>query len=325
MNKAQKNSDKTIVLQMLCFLEVKDMISFENVSRYILSQINIHIPAGTSVGLVGASGAGKTTFLRLACGLLKCDSGSIYVNGRCQTFYSGKMSKELGVLFADKPILNSEESVCHNFKTLKTIYRLSEKEYQKNYIRLSVQLGFAQFEEKKVKTLSLGQRRRAELGAVLLHTPKILLLDEPTIGLDENAKQAIYNILQEYMSNGTTAVISSHDLTDISRMCQRIAVLNKGKLIYYGKKELLLKKFAPLDRMYIKLLETYPDLEDLPLERYFVENDLLTLFYNSNHITSAEILRTVISQTSIKEVTIKKGDLADIILKIERKKDEGFY
>lgn len=155
MNKAQKNSDKTIVLQMLCFLEVKDMISFENVSRYILSQINIHIPSGTSVGLAGASGAGKTTFLRLACGLLKCDSGSIYVNGRCQTFYSGKMSKELGVLFADKPILNSEESVCHNFKTLKTIYRLSEKEYQKNYIRLSVQLGFAQFEEKKVKTLSL--------------------------------------------------------------------------------------------------------------------------------------------------------------------------
>ncbi len=171
----------------------------------------------------------------------------------------------------------------------------------------------------------MGQRRRAELGAVLLHTPKILLLDEPTIGLDENAKQAIYNILQEYISNGTTAVISSHDLTDISRMCQRIAVLNKGKLIYYGKKELLLKKFAPLDRMYIKLLETYPDLEDLPLERYFVENDLLTLFYNSNHITSAEILRTIISQTSIKEVTIKKGDLADIILKIERKKDEGFY
>ena len=212
MNKAQKNSDKTIVLQMLCFLEVKDMISFENVSKYILSQINIHIPAGTSVGLAGASGAGKTTFLRLACGLLKCDSGSIYVNGRCQTFYSGKMSKELGVLFADKPILNSEESVCHNFKTLKTIYRLSEKEYQKNYIRLSVQLGFAQFEKKKVKTLSLGQRRRAELGAVLLHTPKILLLDEPTIGLDENAKQAIYNILQEYISNGTTAVISSHDL-----------------------------------------------------------------------------------------------------------------
>ena len=101
MNKAQKNSDKTIVLQMLCFLEVKDMISFENVSRYILSQINIHIPSGTSVGLAGASGAGKTTFLRLACGLLKCDSGSIYVNGRCQTFYSGKMSKELGVLFAD--------------------------------------------------------------------------------------------------------------------------------------------------------------------------------------------------------------------------------
>lgn len=301
------------------------MISFENVSRYILSQINIHIPAGTSVGLVGASGAGKTTFLRLACGLLQCDSGSIYVNGRCQTFYSREMSKQLGVLFADKPILNSEESVYQNFETLKTIYRLSEKEYQESYLQLSVQLGFAQFEEKKVKTLSLGQRRRTELGAVLLHTPKILLMDEPTIGLDENAKQAIYNMLQKYMSRGTTAVISSHDLTDISRMCQRIAVLNKGKLIYYGKKELLLKKFAPLDRMYIKLLGAYPDLEDLPLERYFVENDLLTLFYNSNHITSAEILRTIISQTSIKEVTIKKADLADVILKIERKKDEGFY
>ena len=298
------------------------MISFENVSKYILSQVNIHIPEGSSVGLVGASGAGKTTFLRLACGLLKCDKGSIYVNGRCQTFYSKGISKELGVLFADRPVLNGEESVCSNFETLKTIFSLSAKEYQSDYLWLSHKLGFAQFEEKKIKYLSLGERRRAELGAVLLHKPDILLLDEPTIGLDANAKQAVQTIIQEYSAKGMTTVISSHDLTDISCMCRRIAVLNKGSLVYYGNKELLLKKFAPVDIMCLKFQGKYPDLEDLPLERYFVENNLLTLVYNSNHITSAEILRNIISQTSVKEVSIKKADLTDVILKIERKKDE---
>lgn len=300
----------------------KYMISFENVSKYILSQVNIHIPRGSSVGLVGPSGAGKTTFLRLACGLLRCDKGSIYVNGKCQNFYSKGISKDLGVLFTDKPILNSEESVYNNFETLKFIFSLSDREYQKDYFYLSHQLGFAQFEEKKIKHLSLGQRRRAELGAVLLHKPKILLLDEPTVGLDANAKQAVQKMIQKYTAKGMTAVISSHDLTDISHMCRRIAVLNKGRLIYYGNKELLLKKFAPVDIMRLKLCKKYPDLEDLPVERYFVENDLLTLVYNSNYITSAEILRNIISQTSIKEVTIKKADLADAILKIERKKDE---
>lgn len=115
-----------------------------------------------------------------------------------------------------------------------------------------------------------------------------------------------------------TVIISSHDLADISHMCQRIAILDKGKLIYYGNEELLLKEFVPMDVMQLKLQGKFPDLEDLPLERYFLQDSILTLIYNSNHITSAEILRNIISQTSIKEVKICKPDLTDAILRIER-------
>lgn len=293
------------------------MLSFDNVSKFILSDISIHIPKGSVVGLVGASGAGKTTFLRLACGFLQADVGRVYIDGDEQKAFSADKTGKIGALFADRPLFNDSESVRSNFEALRIAHRISDWEFEYRYFKLASELGFDKFDRQKISGLSLGQRRRVELGAVLLHNPEVLILDEPTSGLDENAKNTLRKIIVKRATEGTTIIISSHDLADISQVCSRIAVLDKGKLLYYGNEEQFIRQFVPMDVMKMKLEGGLPDLEDLPVERYFIENNVLTIKYNSNYITSAEILRNIVSQTKIAEVNISKAGIEDAILKIE--------
>ncbi len=293
------------------------MISFNNVSKFILSGLTCHVPKGLSVGIIGTTGAGKTTLLKLACGLLKADEGEVYIDGNNQKNYSEKIASDIGVLFTDKPIFNGEDSVRENFEIIKDIYRIKKDVFHREYKNISQRLGFDTFDNEKVKNLSLGQRRRAEIGAILIHSPRLIIMDEPTNGLDENAKKVFRDIIQEYVENGTTVLISSHDLVSISNICNRIVVLDKGRLLYYGDEELLMKKFVPIDIMTLKLDGKYPDFEDMPLERYCIEDGMVELIYNSNHISSAEILENIVSQTVVSEVSIRKPDLADAILKIQ--------
>lgn len=298
------------------------MIGLDHISKFILSNITLHIPPGTSVGVVGESGAGKTTLLKLACGLLEAEQGEVYFDGDIQKDFSRGNSHKIGVLFTDKPVLNGEETILDNFYILKQMYRLQEEEFTERYDYLSEKLGFDKWEKEKVKNLSLGQRRRAEIGAILLHNPKVLFLDEATNGLDECGKEAFSELLKDYTKKGGTVLLSSHDLVSISNLCDRIAILKKGELLYYGGESLLMKQFAPIDVMTLKLAGPYPDLEDLPLESYSIDENCLTIFYNTNHITSAEILRTLMAQTSLEEIKIRKPDLTDAILKTRSEKNE---
>lgn len=292
------------------------MISFENVSKFILSDVNIHIPDGITVGLIGATGSGKTTLIKLICGLLEPDRGNVCVMGNEPVSMLGKKNNDMGVLFAHLPMLKAEETVRENFQSLRVIYRT--KSFDISYERLSKELGFADFQNVKVSSLSLGQRRRAELGAVLIHNPRLLLLDEPTVGLDQSGKETVRRIIGDRAAAGLTTVVTSHDMADISDVCDRICILDKGRICYYGNRETLFKRYAPVDIMYLTLQDKIPDMEDLPVISYHIDGDKLKLIYNSNHISSAEILKVILPKCSVKEVSIHKPNLADVIMKIER-------
>lgn len=297
------------------------MISFCKVDKFILRDVNLHVPAGVTAGLIGATGAGKTTLIKLACGLLAPESGSVYTLGSSALAPEAKKKVSLGVLFAHLPVLQPYESVQSNFLSRRLIYGIPEKLYTERYKKLAEALGFGAFEKENVQSLSLGQRRRAELGAQLLHQPKLLLLDEPTVGLDQNGKNAFRVLIKEREAQGLTTLITSHDMTDITALCGRVAVLDRGRLCYYGSKELLLKKYAPVDVMQLTVSQGVPDLEDLPVKSYTAENDQWRLVYNSNYITAAEILRTVLAKCAIREVSIRKPDLEDVLVALERGKE----
>ncbi len=293
------------------------MLSFENVSKFILSEITLHIPKGVAVGIIGASGAGKTTLLKLACGLLKPEEGEVYTLQKSPVEGRASLGHRLGCLLERMPVLDEEQSVEDNFKNLKIIYRLSDEEFTSEYLALAETLGLWEMEQSQVKSLSFGQRRRAELAAVLLHRPELLLLDEPTNGLDENAKKALQEVLLERVRTGMTLVFSSHNMREVSGICERVVVLEKGKLLYYGEEGPLFRKYAPMDRMRIKTAGKMPDIEDLPVTRYAVEEDEMILYYNSNYITASEIIEVLLKQTTVWEVSIQKPDLADVIFAIK--------
>lgn len=292
------------------------MISFDGVSKFILSNVSIHIPQGKTVGMVGASGAGKTTFLKLACGLLVPEEGEIFVMGKALV-NQRRLRGSLSALFADKPFLNERDTVRENFEMLQAVYRLRKEIFETDYKELSYRLGFAEFDKKAVKDLSLGQKRRAELGAALLHRPKLLFLDEPAVGLDENAKQEFRTLLAErQMAEKMTVVISSHDMTEISELCDRIALLNTGKLIFYGEAEDLRRKFQPREELRLKVAGEFPDLEDLPLEKYCFDGRELQMVYRADLVSAAEILKFVLQRCTVTGVSMSRQRLEEIVTEL---------
>lgn len=313
------------------------MISFENVSKYFvreaagkvrsypkvprlaLSDISVHIPEGVAVGLIGESGAGKTTFMKIACGLLEASSGAVYVSGRNPVQNRKRLSSDMSVYFTDIPLLQGEDTVLGNFQSMEILYRKNRKEFWEEYRILAGQLGFCEYERMRVQQLSLGQRKRVELGAALICRPKLLLLDEPANGMDEQGKAVLWDILRQRVEEGMTLLFASHNMSEVEHLCERILLLEKGKLLYYGEKDLLMRKYASVNRIQLRFRNTVPDMEDLPLIKYSICSDILTLEYDSRYISSAEIIRNVLKQTVISEMQIIKPGLAEVIT---RRKEE---
>ncbi len=293
------------------------MLTFEHVNKFIFSDFSLHIPKGVAVGLIGASGAGKTTLLRLACGLLKPEQGEVYTLQRDPVEKRNFLSPRIGCLLERVSVLNEYISVLDNLKNLQIIHRMSDEDFKKEYTALADVFGIREFEHSTVEGLSFGQKRRAELAAVLLHRPELLLLDEPSNGLDENAKKALQEVLKERVNQGMTLLVASHNMHEVSGICNRIVLLEQGKLLYYGEEGALLRKYAPMDRMWISISGKLPDMDDLPVEKYVMEDEELILTYNSNHITASELLEMILKQTSVREVSIQKPDLTDVIFAIK--------
>ena len=292
------------------------MIYCERVKKFIVSELNLYIPKGSAVGIIGESGAGKTTLMKLFCGLLASETGEITTMGRNPVRERKAIGRDAGIFFSDIPILQAEETVHDNFLNLKIIHGLKNYEFQKEYDTLAGCLGFEGLQQERVGALSLGQRRRVELGAVMLHRPRLLLLDEPTSGLDANAKEAFYKLLAKLQQEGVTTVVTSHDMSEITRLSKRILLLKQGQVLYYGERELLMRRYAPMDKMLLTVCGRMPDMEDLPVHKYQMTGNQLTITYNSNYITAAEILRFLLQQTSIKEINIRKPDLTDVVLQL---------
>lgn len=296
-------------------METKRMIIFQNVSKFILTDVSFCVPKGRIVGVIGASGAGKTTLLKLVCGLLEAAEGEVYCLGR-NPVASGKLvRRRMASLFADIPVFQQDNTINTSFEELRLIYGMGREEYAERYGLLGEKLGFRPYENTAVRNLSLGERRRAELGTLFLRAADLLVLDEPGIGLDRNAKAALGELLRERKEAGATILISSHDMEEISGLCERILLLDEGRLIFYGEKDMLLKKYAPMDVCELEFdpKGRIPGFEDLPLYRYELEKNHLTVSYNANLISAAEILSHAAAQTEVLSVKIRKGSLLDTV------------
>lgn len=295
------------------------MISFENVNKFILSDVSVHIPKGVTVGIIGASGAGKTTLLKLACGLLACDSGKVWTFHKDPVKERKEITPRLRAYFSHMPLFQAEDTVLKQFEMLQTVYGQEKETYWKAYRKLAEQFRFAEYEDTQVKQLSVGQKRRVELAFMMLGKPELLLFDEPTNGLDARGKEVFWQQVKAHKEAGATILISSHNMVEIQSLCDRILLLDQGRILYYGNQDRLMRSFAPINGMELQFQGRLPDMEDLPLMKYSIDNDILKLQYNSNHISAAEIVKKILEQTTIRHIETIRPELADVM--IQRKEN----
>lgn len=297
------------------------MVNLENVSKFIIQDMSLHVPVGACVGLIGASGAGKTTLLKLICGLLQPEAGYVRTLGKEPVAQHGRYGREMSVFLVGRSALEDGDTVKQSFAMAQSIYRLEKERFRQEYEELATCFGFREYADCALNGLSLGQRMRVELAMALIGNPKLILLDEPNVGLDENGKKILWEQLARKCRQETTVLVASHSLADISKVCDRIAFLEKGRLLYYGSEKHLRGSLASIDRMELKLAGRLPDLEDLPLQGYEIEGDRLCLSYDTNYVSSAEILGLILRQTKVAEMNISRPDLEDIVVLMQKRKE----
>lgn len=297
--------------------------STEYTIKKAVDDISFEINDGEIVGYIGANGAGKSTTIKMMTGILTPSSGRIIVDGVVPYENREKNAKNIGVVFGQKTQLWWDLPVSETFPLLKDIYGVSDEEYEERMNYFKEILGLDEFFLSPVRTLSLGQRMRADLAAALIHNPKIIYLDEPTIGLDvvvkESVRKAIKNINEKY---GTTIILTTHDLNDIEELCNRIIIIDKGKKIYDGELEGVKEQFGYLTTIEIQLKDKN-NIEKINFRR-FKDDDFkldmkeskVNITFNKNNISSADIIGEVMKKSKVIDFNIKETSIEDIVKKM---------
>ena len=197
-----------------------------------VDDFSIKIGAGEMVAILGPNGAGKSTTIKMLTGILTPTSGEVTINGHSPRADRKKVCAMLGVVFGQRSQLYWELRLGESYEVLRRIYKVEPKSFRETMERVSERLGLQDFLDVPVRQLSLGQRMRGEVAAALLHSPDLLLLDEPTIGIDIEAKAKIRQFIKEQNEElGTTVVLTSHDVEDVSSLCERVVIINHGKMV----------------------------------------------------------------------------------------------
>ena len=291
----------------------KTMVLFDHVWKFNLLDVDLHIPKGTVLGVIGSSGSGKTTFLRLASGLLEPYSGHIRICGKDPVRSRKEISEEISVLFANVPVYSDKSTVMEGLLETKSIYGLSDEEFDKNLEHVSEMLSFRSMYGSKPRTLSLGQKRRAELGMAFLRNVSLYIFDEPCIGLDQNGKEAFKKLVYEKKEEGATFLVSSHDMEEIAGISDRILVLDEGKVFFYGSVEELHKRLIPMEVCTVEYSGRCPDISDIEIEKLTIEKNVMKIWYNSNHVSSGEVLERICETTTVGSINVRRTGLGEII------------
>lgn len=292
-------------------------VTIKRKKKTLISNINFEICEGEIVGYIGPNGAGKSTTIKMLCGIIEPTSGKIEVCGLIPYRNRIKNGMNIGVVFGQRTQLWWDLPLRDSFKVLREIYRLEKKEFDERLEYLSEVFDIKKLFDAAVRTLSLGERMKADLVAALLHNPKVLFLDEPTIGLDFTSKrkmrEAILDINKKYH---TTIILTTHDFTDIEELCDRIIVLNQGEIIYDGSLTEVNTKYrtervleiAHNEALRNKLSENYKVMP--------VENGKFEVFLGEKSKDINKIIKGMIEEYPQSGFLIKELPLEDTIERI---------
>lgn len=285
--------------------------------------ISFDIDEGEIVGYIGANGAGKSTTIKMMCGILHPTGGSVSVCGMDFEKNRQKINRQMGVVFGQKTQLWWDIPLVETFKILKSIYEVPDEEYNERFEYLCDLLDMRPFLTQTVRSLSLGQRMRADFAAALIHSPKIVYLDEPTIGLDVLVKDKIRGAIKELNKKyNITVILTTHDMKDIEQLCNRIIIIDKGKILYDGSLANIKYRFGNTKTVFIPSNVT---LDEEDLKRRFKNlsidraEDKIAIKFSQDEVNLDDFLLHIINTYHIKDFKIEDISIEDITKELYEK------
>lgn len=276
--------------------------------------ISFDIEAGEAVGYLGPNGAGKSTMIKMMTGILTPSAGTLSVLGREPHSHRMVNARQIGVVFGQRSQLWWDLPVRDSFDLNRHIYDIPSARFADNLAALTDMLGMANYLDRPVRQLSLGQRMRAEIALSLLHDPRILFLDEPTIGLDVVAKDAVRKFLaQVNRERGTTIILTTHDLVDIEEICPRLIMVDDGKLLFDGPLRDLRATLGSRRRL---TLEFATDPGPIALASATLTADegaAKHYLLDSEDVSIVQVISELGSGHGLKDVKLEEPDIEEVI------------
>jgi ABC-2 type transport system ATP-binding protein len=286
-----------------------------------VSGISYAVERGELIGYIGPNGAGKSTTIKMLTGVLVPTSGTLEVGGLVPWRRREENALNIGVVFGQRSQLWWDLPLIESFDLVATMYRVEPDRYRRNLGRFRELLDLDEFIDTPVRQLSLGQRMRGDLTAALLHDPRIVYLDEPTVGLDIIAKERIRAFIAEMnRDRGTTVILTTHDLADVERLCRRVILIDEGRILYDGTVERLMASYAPYRVLVVRLATDHEGDadDDRPFESPGVEvaergSGVLRLRFDPSVITAPALISEVVRRFPVSDLSIVEPELESVI------------
>lgn len=300
----------------------KSLFKREKVVKNAVDGITFSVEEGEALAFIGPNGAGKSTTIKMLTGILYPTSGTVKVLGLDPSKQRVKLSYQIGTVFGQKEQLWVHLSAYENFKFFAAIYDIKKEELEKKIEELATLFEIKEFMHQPVKSLSLGQRMKCEMVASLLHNPKMLFFDEPTIGLDPIAKETLRNLIKKINRElGTTILFTSHDVGDIEEVCKRVIIINDGKIVLDDSMRNL--KYHHLNKKIVEVnLKKNVKIQEKDGIKILKEKNTMYKIEVDMNKTSMDELMGLFKADDLQDITISSTPLEDIIKDIYRGKDE---
>jgi ABC-2 type transport system ATP-binding protein len=293
------------------------LFSRSYVEKVAVDDVNFALAPGELVGYIGPNGAGKSTTIKMLTGILVPTSGTLRVAGIVPHANRMANAANIGVVFGQRSQLYWDLPLRESFELLRSIYDVPRSRYLENMKHFADILDLDRFLATPVRQLSLGERMRGDFAAAMLHDPKIVYLDEPTIGLDVVAKEAIRTFIATVnRERGTTIILTTHDLADVERLSRRIILIDEGTVIYDGSLERLRDEYGTHRTLIVTLAEAYPDVAVPGTEVESREANTVRLRFNRRELTAEALIRRVTERYQIVDVAITEPDIESIVRRI---------